>query len=274
MKNFIKLLTLTLVSIAGFSTATFAGSVTKTFEFGAGTANSVSNKRTFFVPCGLDVQAAVKVSRKGDAGAANDVDIIIELRSPGADADTEGPIATTKQGRATRTAQTFNLAANDSARGCSLPWIVRVKPESGSSDVAIYGEITVTFNDNLRSVSVQDAGNMNLNSANTETVNFGNSSGLAQGVVIIKGEWFHNLGLAPVKMKFELLDPDGVVVKSDTGYSNLEVNPLVTNQKLRITYTVPACKRGQWKLRIKNVSDGHDAIRVKPIATLKPDCPN
>lgn len=274
MKNFVKLLTLILVSIAGLSTAAFAGTATKTFEFGAGTANSVSNKRTFFIPCGLDVQAAVKVSRKGDAGATNDVDIIIELRSPGENADAEGPIATTKEARATRTAQTFNLAANDSPRGCNLPWIVRVKPKSGKSDAAIYGDITVTFNDNIKNLSVQDAGRMNLNSANTETVNVGGSGGLTQGIVTIKGEWFHNFGILPIKMKIELLDPNGTPVASDTGFSNLEVNPCCSNNKLKITYLVPELKSGQWKLRIKNISDGNDAIRVKPIATLKPDCPN
>jgi hypothetical protein len=274
MKNFAKLLTLVLISMAGFGTAAFAGSTTKTFEFGAGTANPVSNKRSFSVPCGLDVQAAVKVSRKGDVGTANDVDIVIELRSPGENADTEGPVATTKQAKATRTAQTINLGANDSALGCSLPWIVRVRPESGSSNVAIYGEITVTFNDNPKSLSVQDAGSINLNSANTVTVNVGGAGGLTQGVVTIKGEWYHNLGILPIKMKIDLLDPEGNRVAGDTGFSNLEVNPLFSNQKLKITYVIPECKRGQWKLRIKNISDGNDAIRVKPIATLKPDCPN
>jgi hypothetical protein len=274
MKNFVKLLTLTLISVAGLSSAASAGTITKAFEFGAGTANSVSNKRTFFIPCGLDVSTAVKVSRKGDAGATNDVDIVIELRSPGETADEEGPVAATKQGKATRTAQTFNLSANESQRGCNLPWVVRVKPESGRADVAIYGDITVTFNDNVKNLSVQDAGNMNLNSRNTETVNIGSSGGLDQGMVTIKGEWFHNLGVAPIKLKIELLDPNDNPVASDTGYSNLEVNPCCSGQKLKINYMVPALKRGQWKLRIKNVSDGHDAVRVKPIASLKPDCPN
>lgn len=274
MKNFVKLLTLALVSIAGLSTAAFAGTLTKSFEFGAGTANSVSNKRTFSVPCGLDVQAAVKVSRKGDAGADNDVPILIELRSPGESADADGPIATTKEGIAKRTAQTFNLAANDSPRGCNLPWVVRVKPQSGKSDVAIYGDITVTFNDSIKNLTVQDAGSLNLNSANTQTVNIGGSGGLTQGIVTIKGEWFHNLGIMPINMKIDLLDPNGNPVAGDTGYSNLEVNPCCSNNKLKITYQVTEKKSGQWKLRIKNISNGHDAIRVKPIATLKPDCPN
>lgn len=276
MKKFVRSLTLTLVAIAGLGTAAFAGSITKAFEFGAGTANSVSNKRTFSVPCGLDVRAAVKVSRKGDAGAANDVDIVIELRSPGANADTEGEIAATKTAKATRTFQTFVLNANDSPRGCDLPWVVRVKPESGKSDVAIYGDITVTFDDSLKNLTVQDAGNINLNSSNTVTVNIGGSGGLTQGVVTVKGNWFHNLGVMPIKMKIELLDPSGNPVSggSDTGYSDLEINPCCSGNKLKITYQVTELKRGQWKLRIKNISDGHDAIRVKPIATLKPDCPN
>lgn len=274
MKNLVKLLVLTLVSIAGLSTAAFAGTMTKAFEFGAGTANSVSGKRTFNIPCGLDVQAAVKVSRKGSTSVINDVNLVIELRSPGENADTEGPIAATKTAKATTTAQTFNLSANDSPRGCALPWIIRIKPESGKSDVAIYGDITVTFNDALKNLNVQDAGSLNLNSANTQTVNFGNAGGLTQGIVTIKGVWYHNLGLLPIKMKIELLDPAGTVVASDTGFSNLEINPCCSGEKLKITYQVPVLKTGQWKLRIKNISDGNDAVRVKPIATLKPDCPN
>jgi hypothetical protein len=64
-----------------FSSAVFGDVLQMTFEFGAGTANSFSNKRTFAVPCHTGVESvSVTYIRKGDAGAANHVPIVFELR--------------------------------------------------------------------------------------------------------------------------------------------------------------------------------------------------
>ena len=71
-------------SLIGIGTQTAsAATISKAFEFGAGTANSISNARTFPVPCGLAVTVSVEYYRLGNNGAQNNVPIIIELRKPG-----------------------------------------------------------------------------------------------------------------------------------------------------------------------------------------------
>src|SRR6266508_3314552 len=69
-----------------------AESITKTFEFGAGTPQSRSHVRTFPIPCGTEggVAAVVKFQRSGPVGASN-VPIMIELREPDTAPDQEDP---------------------------------------------------------------------------------------------------------------------------------------------------------------------------------------
>ncbi len=217
----------------------------------------------------------IKYKRKGDAAARNDVPITVEIVQPGETADQEGTSAQSKNVTAKTTEQQVSLSGGESARGCATPWRVRIKhTNEGNAPLAVYGDISVTFNDSQRNLSIQDAGSINLESRNTVTVNVGNSTGLEQGSVVIKGEWYHNAGVLPIKMKFELLDPNGTPVDSAERFAQNEVNPCCSGSKLRLSFNVATCKRGQWKLRIKNISDGHDAARVKPIVTVNPSCPD
>ena len=274
MRKMTRILVLSLISIIGLSSAALGGTITKTFELGEGTANSVSNKRTFEVPCGLNVSASVKYSRKGTAAAENDVPLTITLIKP-AEGSGEGDIAQTKQVTAKTTPQNVSLSSGFSNLGCVAPWSVRVKPTNGTSSLAVYGEISVTFDDSTKGLTIESNGSINLNSGNSveKNISFGSTGG--QGLFEIKGRWYHNLGTMPIRMKFELINPEGEVVKSDTGFAENEVNPCCSGNKLKITYLNPVFSTGPWKLRITNMSEGHDAVRINvgAVSTIKPKCP-
>ena len=267
-----------LVAFWVLSETALATTITKSFEFGAGTENSVSNKRTFPVPCGQKVNATVIFQRGGGGGSSNDVPIVIELRSPGATATEEGPVVDSKQATAkifSGFPQTARLSGNKSNRGCDLPWIVRVKPQSGQSAVQVYGAISVRFDSELPLGGLRLS---KLSKNDSTTVNFGDSSGLKQGKIKITGSWKHDIfgpvnGPMPIRMRVELIDPEGNVVASHAGYSNDEMNGCCSGNKLEINFTVSECKSGQWKLRIKNLTD-HDANVITIWDKNKFECPD
>lgn len=265
---------MSLLAVATVSSA-FAESITKTFEFGAGTANSISNKRTFNVPCGVDVSAAVEHYRLGDAGTAFDVPIVIELKKPGATADVEGTVADTQNATAKRAKQTATVTGTQSDRGCSLPWVVRVKPASGQSAVAIKGTIVLTYSSAVASISVE-GGLISINKGNSVTKNIGGSGGLEQGTVVVTATWLHAIGPVPgplpVRLKFELINPSGTVVATDSGYSNAEINPCCSGNKMKITFQVATCISGQWKIRITN-NTNDDTMNIDPKVRHTPNCP-
>lgn len=262
-----------------FATAgtVFAETITKTFEFGLGTANSISNKRTFPVPCGLDPSATVKYYRLGEAGAQFDAQIAIELRLPGEDPAEEGALSLLKYATAKRTEQTITLVGVRSNLGCSLPWVVRIRPLSGQSPVAIKGSITVTYISSTITLRVE-GGSIFLKKGESVTTNISFLGGFVQGQgrVVVTATWLHALGPVPgplpVKLKFELLDPNGNVVSSDSGYSNAEINPCCSGNKMKITYQFPSCISGQWKIRITN-NTNDDTRNIETKATFTPDCP-
>lgn len=263
-----------VMSIA--ASTTFASSIKKSFEFGAGTANSHSNFRTFAVPCGLDVTASVTYSRKGDTGANNDIPIFIELRQPGETDSVDGPVAVKNDDLvATRTVQTASVSGQKSNRGCSLPWRVRVGYRNpGEAPFAVYGDITVSFNDSSRNINVE-GGLISLNKGTDVTKKLGGSSGLGQGIIEITANWQHALGPVPVpgavKLKFELIDPNGNVVETESGFSSNDFT-VSASQKFKLTYRVTSCTSGQWKIRITNNTDD-DTMNIDPKVTFKPDCP-
>lgn len=272
MKNQVHYIPMAALIVAILALNVFAETSTKTFEIGPGTAYATSNFRNFYVPGCQPIGVTVKYKRSGETGSSNDIPIVIEVRHPGANADTEGPIVASKNDTATRSEKTAGFTPSRSDANCSNPWKIRVRSASGTPAFAVTGTITIAYNSGNYAVTVDNAGFINLNSGNTVTVNLGDSNGLPQGLITVTGEWFHNLGVMPIRMKIEILDPNGNVVATDTGYSGLEVNPCCSGNKLRIEYRITNCKKGQWKLRIKNVSEGHDAIRVKPVVMKNANC--
>jgi hypothetical protein len=258
--------------------AASAGTITKTFEFGEGTPNSHSNVRTLPVPCGLDVIATVKFKRSGPAGAGNDVPIKIDLRAPDIGADEEGPVAATKNVTARRNEQTETLTGIASLRGCSLPWRVRVGyANAGTAPLAVSGSITVEYDDRGKNKSTRLSQDGKLGRNQNKTIDL-DGEYFHQGIVEIYANWNHfvaGLGDGPlsVKLKFELIDPIGRVVASNTGYSTNDFNPLCLGCKpVRIVYRVPECQQGTWHVRITNdtVDDVHKLVVFN---SLQPTCP-
>jgi hypothetical protein len=275
MKNLKRNLIGVWILFAGLTGTIYADKeITKSFEFGPGTQFSSSNFRTFPVPCGVKVKAFVMFQRFGPSGSDHDVNIVIELHSPGTSADDEGPQvamqeATAKVWVGIGIPSTTTLYGEKNNRGCNLPWIVRVRTKSGQSPVQVSGTIRVSYDGGY---GVSTGSSFSLNNGDTRTINFGTSNGLTQGRLTIRGEWYHNLGVMPIRMKVELIDPDGNVVDSKTAYSAVEINPCCSGTKMQFTVTIPECKSGQWKLRIKNLSD-HDAVRVGFYNDLQTSCP-
>jgi hypothetical protein len=279
--NFVRVLgVMALLAFATVSMA-FAGN-TKTFEFGPGTPQPRSHVRTFPIPCGTPggVAAVVKFQRLGPAGANNDLPIIIEFREPDTAPDQEGPVVETKTATAKKTEQTVTLRSQSSNRGCTLPWRVRVKyANEGTAPVQAFGTIRLDFDGRLRNVNVSTSElgiDRELRKGQSETLEFGGSAGFLQGTIDITANWNHMVfsllpGPNPVKLKFELIDPSGAVVKTVEAYSSNEARSGLT--RFRLIYQAPGCLAGQWKLRITNIDGDNDAKGISPTAKFTPSCP-
>ncbi len=276
-----KLLVVTLVLISGLSSIAFGGVISKTFEIGEGTSNARSNKRTFEVPCNLAVSALVTYSRLGRPGTENDVPLTLTVMAPAADGG-EGEVVKTRQVTANTNSNSITLLGGSSLFGCSKTWAVRVKAADESSGFTVKGEIRVTFVDFQRPLAFT-YGNSGQSIANgqTEDVNVYFAEGApdyaarianSQGVIEIKGKWYHNLATMPIRMRAELVNPRGEVVASDSGYPQNEINPCCSTNKLKLIYRITEYIEGVWKVRLKNLSD-HDAVDASPIGTFKPSCP-
>jgi hypothetical protein len=280
MKSKIQITVFVAFLFATLSGATYAEVLTKTFEFGLGTANTISNKRTFQVPCHAGIEGvSASYQRKGTVGQQFDIPITMELRSPGATVDEEGPIVDSVDLKATLAQQisisTKLLKGDPSPRGCSLPWVVRVKPQSGTAQFVVSGTITLSY---FRFDADQniEGGLISLNKGNTVTKNVGSSAGLHAGKFSISGTWLHSAfgvpGPLPVLLKFELLNPNGQVVASKTAYSNAEINPCCSSNKMTFSTSLDHHVAGQWKIRITNNSND-DTMNIDPKVKYIALCP-
>lgn len=266
-----------LFTIATAETA-FADNISKTFEFGAGLSQLHSSLRTFNIPCGTPggIAAVVKFQRIGPDGASNNVQIKIELREPDTAADQEGPLVETKTANATKTEQSVSLFSPPSTRGCSLPWRVRVKYASdGTAPFAVSGSIRLDF-DGTRQVNHMDDPFFYLQKGTSVTKTFGTSAGFQQGRIEIRPGWYHAIGALmganPIKLKWDLIDPSGTVVKTAEGYSSDEARSELP--KIKLTYQVANRVSGQWKVKITNTDSNDDAKVIRYLANeFTPGCP-
>jgi len=270
-------------SVALFAFATvgtaFADNISKSFEFGEGTPQPRSHVRTFPLPCGTEggVAAVVKFQRLGPAGASNNISIIIEFREPDTAPDQEGPIVETKTATATRTQQTVILRSQASNRGCSLPWRVRVRyATEGTAPVQTFGTIRLDFDGRVRNIEC-DFSPVILKGA-SRTLNFGDSGGLGQGrIEMIEANWIHTIGGTPlggnpIKLRIELIDPSGTVVKTAEGFAKRDRDlglPI-----LKLIYQVTKCTPGQWKLKVTNLDANDDVNLYDDYTTFTPGCQN
>jgi hypothetical protein len=115
------------------------------------------------------------------------------------------------------------------------------------------------------SIAVEDP-NFSLLKGNSVTRKLGTSTGLSQGRMEMLAYWNHMIGPVPgplpVKLKIELIKPNGDVVESETAYSTSDANPNAT-PRFKLVYVATQCVSGQWKIRVTN-NDVHD-VRVSNI---------
>ena len=263
--------TIALVGLAVFGVGNLrtssAGNVSRSFEFGPGTTLSRSIVRTFPIPCHLEVAAVVKYRRDGGA-AGTDVPILIELRRPDVGPDQEGEVFTNQIVTAKFEEQTAVLRASKQNRGCSLPWRVRIQHKNdGAAPLRVYGTIRLDFDDRLRDVPVT-GGVTSLNKGQSTTKNIGGVEGFEHGVLELEDTWSHLIGGVikgpfPVKLRYELIDPSGAVVKTASNQTNIS-----------LTYLLGSCVSGQWKVRITNIDPNNDASGITPYVQFTPACAN
>jgi len=262
-----------LALLVGTASQTFAGNISKTFEFGPRTPQPRSHVRTFDPPCHLEIAAVVKFQRQGPVNASNDIPIVIEVHEPDITAGQENPVYYEESAMAKLTEQTVVVRVLGKPRGCSLPWRVRVRyANEGTSPSRVFGSIRLDFDDRSRNMNFKEVGIVAKGRSTQSETQFG----IGQGKVEITATWYHFIGGIqfvgpnPIKLEISLVDPNGAVVKTVKAYSSDELRSELT--KFKLTYQVTNCPSGKWKLSIHNPS-GDDANFRSLNAIFTPGCP-
>jgi hypothetical protein len=259
----------------GFVYTASASNISKTFELGPGTQSSRSVSRTYPVPCGRQVAAVVKYKRLGTAGASNDIPLIIELREPDTASGVEGAIVDTRSVKAQtveQTAPTIFSAAGGSSRGCSRPWRIRVRYAlDGTPPFAVSGTARTDYDGRDEEIVTDRIGV--LYKGTSQTVKFGSVAGMKQGTLTVAADFYHSLGNGmplpgDVKLRFELIDPNGNVVKTVEGFDSDE-GP---SPRFLMTHQFSSCVPGQWKLRVKATNNDDDVTVLSVDGKLTPGC--
>jgi hypothetical protein len=252
----------------------FGANISKSFELGPGTAQPRSHLRTFEIPSNLAIAAVVKIQREGPVNATNDIPIIIEVHEPDLVAGQENPTYYEESAMAKLTEQTIIVRVPGKARGCSLPWRVRVRcANAGTPSSRVFGSIRLDFDAGVQTVDFKDVGIVSKGrTIQTETRFYS----IGQGRVDITASWYHFIGgiqfvgPSPIKLEISLVDPNGRVVKTVKAYSSDELRGELT--KFKLTYQVTEFIPGKWKLSVFNPTSD-DANFRSVTATVTPGCP-
>jgi len=245
-----------MLSLFGnFGNSALAASFTKPYLIGPGDAPR-SHSRHFHAPGNVKVKAKITYKREGNT----DFPIVAEIESP------TGQILESKNLTASSVQQTATLEAGPIGQhACGdLAWKVRVKSQNNAEPLSnVSGNITFSFVDPT-AVSLDVEGQtINLNAGNSVTKKINGMTEKGPGKVKITATWFT---LLPIKLKFQLIRPDGSVAATDTGYPQdaIFVNE---SEKIKLTYVVTAQDAqlsGSWKLKItNNTSDNASSINPK-----------
>jgi hypothetical protein len=112
-----------------------------------------------------------------------------------------------------------------------------------------------------------EGGLISLQKGDTVTKNVGGSGGPHAGKIKVAGTWLDSVGgipgLLPVQLQFQLIKPNREVAASKTAYSNGEINPCCSSNKMNFTIPVDAHISGQWKLKLTNNSND-DTMNIYP----------
>lgn len=152
-KNLVSWAGLIGLILSSFVSQTFAGTSTKTFDFGAGGDNptSRSHSRTFAATEDVAIVVAVHYRTSGDIA----IPIVVEIE------DAANQMLVLQEIIAEKTAKrlVINIAANDNKfHGCEKFWQVRVRSKSGEVPTArVFGDITFSFvNPTAVQIEVED----------------------------------------------------------------------------------------------------------------------
>lgn len=247
--------------------------ITKSFEFGPGTPNPVSNQRGFEIPSGLEVAATVKYRRLGTGKEG--IPIAIELREPDTSPGVEGPIVKTERRDAYVTEGSVTIRSLASNRGCGKPWRVRVRYDgTGTPPNAVFGTARLDWDGTTRTISAETPGY--VIKGTSKEVKFGSPTGFGEGALGITANWNHMIGPvpgpSPVKFRVTIYidhpTAGTVVSTSDEGYSSNEAN---ATPKFGIVHRIREDLPYQYSLNFKNL-DVHDAFVQTPVVKFSPTC--
>ena len=266
-KTFIKSAILVWSVLGGLAINTDAGTVVKTFDFGAGGDNPTfrSHSRTFAPPENVAIVVAVNYRATGEG--ANP--IVVEIEDAANKTLASQEISAEKMAKRI----VINIAAADNLiHGCEKSWQVRVRSKSGEIPAArIFGDINFSFIDPTAIQIDLEKRSINLGKGKQTIKNVGNNDSFDHsGVMKLQAIWLHSLINLVLPLKFELVRPEGSVAKTLIGYA------LNSNGKPRLEFshniTVAEAKQtGAWKLRISNETE-HDVIEIKPTVTFTRKC--
>jgi hypothetical protein len=250
--------------------------IRKTFEFGSGTSQPRSHKRTFSVPAGSTVGVTIEQMSVDPPNAT--IPVIIEIRQASAasvgSSGPDGPLIDVKAANAPSNLVTF-LPTYRSAFGCPSTWRVRVRSAVGP-DVPAKVSGTIVFVFTPPSSVVLDMTGVDTQHLDPDDVvnrtlrarlgSFNSIDGT--GDFRIRAKWhtdpldvFH-FGTFH-KLTVELLRPDGTIANSETGFS--QHAPADKTPKVDFRYTVTAqdaAMAGDWGLQITNNITNNSPIRV------------
>jgi hypothetical protein len=247
---------------------------TKTFEFGPGTPYSNSNIRTFPVPSGSAVSAVIKYQRLG----SSDISIDVELHEPDTSPGVEGPLVEVRHLTAKATEQTVVITGLASARGCSLPWRVRVKHTGAAAmPAAVFGSARLDYDNRQKTISAETAGFIGKGAS--KEAKFGDPNGFNQGRLKFTGNWNHMIGPVPgpneILLRIRVIyrtDPNNTFIlgPSFTGYSTNEVRNI--SPKFKLDYLVDQRTLAQYSIEVKNMETDDDAFMFAPTVYFVPGC--
>ena len=255
------------LSLNALAIYSFAGTSTKTFDFGAGGDNPTfrSHSRSFLVPQAVTIALKINYRTAGDAS----IPITVEIENA------ENRLVATQDVLAEKTGKQIIInirAAENTVFGCEKGWQVRVKSKDGQIPQArVFGEINLSFIDLPASSVFAEEQSFALKKGTQISSRIGTTETfLHTGIVNIKSSWSHHPLANALPLKFELVRPDGSSARTLVGYgTNSNAKP-----KMDFEYRIIIADTkqiGAWRLRITNNSD-QEVLDIKPIVNFTRQC--
>lgn len=250
LKNLVTTLAIGASALLATPAAHASTTLTKSFEFGPGTAQTSSHLRTFAVPANSLVSVAIT-----DVSNPSGEVLVVEIFNPEA-----GTVIPT-DARLT-VGNLFIQTSYTSPVGCPDTWKVRVRTgDRQAPSVKVSGNIRLVFTAPDPTTVTLSGGNANIGKlGGTATRNLGGIAGRGLGRINLKAKWHTDpLDLANFgkffRAEVRLIRPNGTVAASETGFS--QHAPSTLTPKVNFSYQMTAedlAMTGDWKVRVINNS--------------------